>query len=81
MEKFAAPVKEINSTTLEVLCQCGQSTIKRYTGQYCGPKRQPCTRSQKNADDPVGTLENVWVDGNNTFHQKKSDMPEPEPEP
>ena len=76
-EKFTGPVKMVNSTTVEVPCQCGQSTIKRYTGRYCGPKRQPCTRTEKNADDPVGTLENVWVDGANTFHHKKSDMPKP----
>ena len=29
-------------------------------------------------DDPQGTLENVWVDGNNTFHEDKSSMPSPE---
>ena len=32
----------------------------------------------KNEDDPPGTLENVWVDGDNTFHDDKSDMPSPE---
>ena len=68
----------MDSTTVEVPCQCGQSTIKRYTGKFCGPKRQPCNRKEKNPDDPdVGTLENVWTDGKNTFHHKKSDMPEP----
>ena len=32
----------------------------------------------RNSDDPPGTLENVWVDGNNTHYHDKSDMPSPE---
>ena len=71
---LAAPIKDVNSTMVEVPCQCGQSTVKRYTGKFCGPRRLPCTRTEKNADDPAGTLENVWVDGNNTFHHNKSDI-------
>ena len=71
---ISAGIKAVNSTMVEVPCQCGQSTVKRYTGKFCGPRRLPCTRTEKNADDPVGTLENVWVDGNNTFYHKKSDI-------
>ena len=74
---LTVPAKVVNTTMMEVPCQCGQSTIKRYAGKFCGPRRQPCTRKEKNADDPIGTLENVWVDGNNTFYHKKSDMPQP----
>ena len=79
-QKFCtAPIKSVSSTTAEVPCQCGQSTVKRYTGRYCGPKRQPCNRKERGADanDTLATLENVWVDGNNTFHHKKSNIPMP----
>ena len=37
-----------------------------------------CGEKVRKADDPPGTLENVWVDGNNTFHEEKSDMPSPD---
>ena len=37
-----------------------------------------CVHKVRNGDDPPGTLENVWVDGNNTHYHDKSDMPSPE---
>ena len=71
---FAAPMKQVDSTLVEIDCHCGQTTVKRYTGRYCGLHRQPCTRKEKGVNDPISTLENIWVDGNNTFHHKKSNI-------
>ena len=71
---FSDPMKQVDSTMVEIQCQCGQTTVKRYTGRYCGPHRRPCTRKEKGVNDSISTLENVWVDGNNTYHHKKSDI-------
>ena len=71
---FSDPMKQVDSTRVEIQCQCGQTTVKRYTGRYCGPHRRPCTRKEKGVNDSINTLENVWVDGNNTYHHKKSDI-------
>ena len=46
----------MNATVMTVPCECGQSTVKRYAGRYCGPKRQGCSRKVKGTDDPVHTL-------------------------
>ena len=70
---FSDPMKQMDSM-VEIQCQCGQTTVKRYTGMYCGPHRRPCTRKEKGVNDPISTSENVWVDGNNTYHHKKSDI-------
>ena len=63
--------------TMKVPCECGQSTVKRYPGRYCGPNRKGCSRKVKGTDDPIHTLDEVWVDGNNTFHHTKSHIPKP----
>ena len=64
---FAAAIEAVSNTTVQVPCECGQSSVKRYPGRYCGPQRQACHRQDNGEVDPGDTFEGVWVDGYNTF--------------
>ena len=64
-----------NDTMVQVPCECGHSTAKRYPARYCGPRRQACHRQSDGKVEPGDTFEGIWVDGFNTFVDEKSDHP------
>ena len=64
---FAASIEAVSNTTVQVPCECGQSSAMRYPGRYCGPHRQACHRQDNGEVDPGDTFEGIWVDGYNTF--------------
>ena len=64
-----------NDTMVQVPCECGHSTARRYPARYCGPRRQACHRQSDGKVEPGDTFEGIWVDGFNTFVEEKSDHP------
>lgn len=67
-----APVKVLKSKMVQVPCQCGASTMKRYPGRFCGPKRHPCNPKDGPASHKGDTSEGIWVlDGHASIYHEK----------